>query len=66
MRITVNGEPFELNGDGVLPRLLEQIGAHEERVAVMVNGSVITRNRRSSCLLSEGDTVEVLTFAGGG
>jgi thiamine biosynthesis protein ThiS len=66
MKITVNGEDFALSGEGTIPRLLECIGADPDRVAVMVNGVVVTRERRPSFPLSEGNTVEVLTFAGGG
>ncbi len=66
MRITLNGESHEHGGDGSLPQLLQELGADRERVAVMVNGQVITRQKRPSYLLSDGDTVEVLTFAGGG
>ncbi len=66
MKIMLNGEKCELTGDGTLAQLLEELGADGERVAVMVNGNIITRDHRPSFRLSEGDIVEVLTFAGGG
>ncbi len=66
MKLTVNGESLELTGSGDIPSLLAQLGANSARVAVMVNSAVISREAWGATTLSEGDSVEVLTFAGGG
>ena len=64
--LTVNGESLELQGSGDITSLLLQLGANGERVAIMVNDTIIAREAWPAILLVDGDRVEVLTFAGGG
>ena len=66
MHLTLNGRPHDHRGDGSLAALLAELRADPVRVAVMINGNVITRDRRAEARLAEGDVVEVLTLAGGG
>ena len=66
MRLTVNGEAHEHEGDGTLAALLVEIGVEIGRVAVMINGEVIRGKDPNEVALEEGDKVEALTFAGGG
>ncbi len=66
MNLIVNGEAHELKGNETVDALIKEMGADAERIAVMVNDKVISRDVRSSTALSEGDKVELLTFAGGG
>lgn len=66
MNLTVNGESFVLEGAEDIPALLAQMGAHADRVAVMVNDTVVAHEAWATALLAEGDRVEVLIFAGGG
>lgn len=66
MNLTVNGEAFVLKGAQDIPSLLVQLGAHSERVAIMLNDAVVSREKWNMVTLAECDRVEVLTFAGGG
>jgi len=66
MRLIVNGDPHEHHGDGTLPVLLKELGADGDRVAVLVNGTVVRKEDRPTRRLREQDQVEVLVFAGGG
>ncbi len=66
MELTVNGEAHTHKGNGSLRTLLDELGADQARVALMVNDSVVRRDKREETVLREGDRVEVLTFAGGG
>ncbi len=66
MRIEVNGEPTELPRQMTVDSLLEHLGVRGERVAVEVNLEVIRRNDRSARTIAEGDTVEIVSFVGGG
>lgn len=66
MKIVLNGEDKECPEALALPALLAELRVTPDRVAVMVNDAVIPRDRRSACVLREGDRVEVLAFAGGG
>jgi thiamine biosynthesis protein ThiS len=66
MELTVNGESHQHEGDGTIQALLEEMGSRPDRTAVMVNGDVVPRERWDGTRLEEGDTVELLVFAGGG
>ena len=77
MQLTVNGESHEHTGDGSVAALLAELGASPEHSAVTVNGDLVcSRVARvhshaagkdwKTFKLNHGDTVEVLTFVGGG
>ena len=65
MKLTVNGKSLEFAG-GNIPALVDQLDAISEHVAVMVNGAIVPRENWGTSVLSDGDDVEVLTFAAGG
>jgi thiamine biosynthesis protein ThiS len=66
MFLTVNGEKYEHRGDGTVPALLAELGATPEHTAVTVNGELVPSKHWNHLKLNDGDTVEVLTFVGGG
>lgn len=66
MFLTVNGEKVEHRGDGTVAALLTGLGAVPEHTALTVNGDIVPSARWQNVKLSDGDTVEVLTFVGGG
>ena len=66
MFLTVNGEKYEHRGDGTVPALFAELGAMPEHTAVTVNGDLIFAKDWQIFKLNDGDTVEVLTFVGGG
>ncbi len=66
MRITLNGEPFELASPLTIAGLLAQLQIDPRRVAVEHNLTVLKRGTFDSTPLSEGDEVEIVNFVGGG
>ena len=66
MQLTMNGESLEHNGDGTVPALLSELGANPEHTALTVNGDLVFSKDWNFFKLTDGDTVEVLTFVGGG
>jgi thiamine biosynthesis protein ThiS len=66
MELTVNGESHRHEGDGTIEALLDEMGSRPDRTAVMINGDVVPREQWDGVCLGEGDTVELLVFAGGG
>lgn len=66
MKLIVNGEVLDHQGAGELSDVLRVIGAHPERVAVMVNDDVVPRAAWPALTLADGDRVEVILFCGGG
>ncbi len=65
MRLTVNGKEYTTERDTVI-QLLKEMEITPERVAVEVNLKVIRRVDFESCILKEGDSVEIVYFVGGG
>ncbi len=66
MRITLNGEPFELAGPATVATLLAQLHIDPRRVAVEHNLVVLKRARFDATPVQEGDQIEIVNFVGGG
>jgi sulfur carrier protein len=66
MRITLNGEPYDLPGPVTVAELLQQLQIDERRVAVELNVAVLKRGTFASTTIHEGDEVEIVNFVGGG
>jgi sulfur carrier protein len=66
IRVTINAEPREIPEGTSVEGLLLLLGVTAHRVAVELNASVVTRTRHATTTLAPGDTIEVVTFVGGG
>ena len=66
MRATVNGEATELPDGLTVAGLLQHLGVRAERVAVERNGAVVKKARHAEEKLAPEDTLEIVTFVGGG
>jgi thiamine biosynthesis protein ThiS len=66
LTITLNGDPFDLSGPLTVTELLTSLGIDARRVAVEHNLVVLKRAAFDATLLSEGDSVEIVNFVGGG
>ncbi len=66
MTIVVNGRETEIPEGTTVADLLERLGLAGRPVAVERNREVVTRERRSSEVLADGDRLEVVTLVGGG
>ena len=66
MRLTVNGEEYEHEGDSALVSLLQSLEADRARVAVVINDDVVARADYDATTIVDGDRIEILTLAGGG
>jgi len=64
--ITVNGVVRDLPEGWSVARLLTDVGARPERVAVELNQRVLDRGEFATCRLQPGDRVEIIAFVGGG
>jgi|TARA_B100000809_G_scaffold118477_1_gene116785 sulfur carrier protein len=67
MTITINAEATEIPDDTSVTELLK---LHEvkmpEMVSIELNGEILERDKYESTQLSNGDSVELLYFMGGG
>ncbi|MET4681392.1 sulfur carrier protein ThiS [Stenotrophomonas rhizophila] len=66
MNIQLNGENRQLPHTATVHDLLHSEQLLERRVAVEVNGEIVTRSRHASHGLREGDVVEIVHALGGG
>jgi thiamine biosynthesis protein ThiS len=65
-KVKVNGAVREVPVGCTVAHLVELLEVSSARVAVERNGEVVPRRRWTEVALGEGDTLEVVTFVGGG
>ena len=66
MEITLNGETKRIESEVTLDRLLDLFSLPRQRVAIELNKAVVRRNDWPEIPISDGDTIEVIHFVGGG
>lgn len=63
--LQINGQTAEAAGETLLAYLTDH-GYDPQRVAVERNGEIVPKRCYESTTLCDGDTVEIVTFVGGG
>ncbi len=63
--VKINGKEFDITGRTVA-EYLEESGYDIKRVAVELNGDILPKAQYNSTVLQDGDSVEVVSFVGGG
>lgn len=66
MKLTLNGEPFELDEGATLLDIIHALELQGKRYAIEVNEDIIPRSEHPDYALHPGDTVEVVQAIGGG
>ena len=66
MRITLNGDPYDLEHPVSVQELLERLNIDPRRVAVEHNMVIVKRHAFAATLVGDGDEVEIVNFVGGG
>ena len=66
MKITLNGDPYELPAPLSVSELLSHLQIDPRRVAIEHNLVVIKRNTFDTTTVADGDQVEIVNFVGGG
>lgn len=66
MRITLNGDPYELDQPLSVQELLERLQIDSRRVAVEHNLVILKRHAFVTTLVGDGDRIEIVNFVGGG
>ena len=66
IEIELNGRTREVREGLSVADLVLELGLRQEMVAVEVNQSLVTRDRRATTPLRPGDRVEMVTIMGGG
>ena len=66
MKITLNGEPFEVAAPSTISALLAQLDIDPRRVAIEHNLVVLKRRAYDHTTIADGDRIEIVNFVGGG
>ena len=66
MRITLNGDPYEIDQPLSVHELLERLQVDPRRVAVEHNFVILKRHAFVTTLVGDGDRIEIVNFVGGG
>lgn len=66
MIVTVNGDRMDLPEGTTVSDLVRILGHPSDRVAVEVDGEICPRAKHAESVLTDGRTVEVVSFVGGG
>lgn len=63
--VVINGEKLDIDGM-ILLTYLEENNYPLERIAVEINEEIVPKSQYDTVVLNDGDTVEVVSFVGGG
>lgn len=63
--VVINGEKLDIDGM-LLLTYLEENNYPLERIAVEINEEIVPKSQYDTVVLNDGDTVEVVSFVGGG
>ena len=66
MRVKINGEDREMDDGLTLTTLLESLQIRPGRVVVERNRDIVPRETYGAILITDGDTLEIVHFVGGG
>lgn len=66
IEIQLNGQKKEIPAAITLAHLLDELKLKPERVAIEVNREIVKRDQWSSCVVQDGDSIEIVHFVGGG
>ena len=66
MRVYVNGESREVQGNPSLEELINQLDLPAARIAVELNREVVRRSEWGNTALRDEDRLEIVHFVGGG
>ena len=66
IHVSVNGQPVSMPTGSTLAELLRRLALDGKPVAVEHNRRVVPRAEHASVRLNHGDTLEIVTFVGGG
>ncbi|MBI5527359.1 MAG: sulfur carrier protein ThiS [Deltaproteobacteria bacterium] len=66
MRVTVNGQQKEEANGTTVADLAASLKLDARNIAVELNRAIVKKSEYGSTVLHDGDTVEIVTFVGGG
>ena len=64
--MTVNGNHISLTNPMTVSEYLESQNYNKSRVAIELNQQILPKSQYATTMLTEADTLEIVTFVGGG
>ena len=65
-KIQLNGKKISINQKFSLFDLLKKYKLNEKKIAIELNGQIITKNMYKKRLIKHNDKIEIVNFIGGG
>ena len=66
MKITVNGNKMEFQEDISVQGMLEAMNNQNKMIVIEKNLEIVSKENFSQTILKEGDSIEIISFVGGG
>ena len=63
--VKINGESLDIAGK-TIGEYLDTTNYDKKRIAVERNGDIVPKSMYDKAVINEGDTIEVVSFVGGG
>ena len=63
--VKINGEELNIAGK-TIAQYIESTSYDSSRIAVERNGDIVPKGQYEETVLSEGDSIEIVSFVGGG
>ena len=64
--VQINGETRENYENLTVEEMVDREGLQKSRIAVEINGEIVSTQKYNDTVLHAGDVVEVVSFVGGG
>lgn len=64
--VTINGEQKDGYENSTIAEMVEKEGFSIARIAIEVNGNIVSKKNYNETLIHAGDAIEVVSFVGGG
>lgn len=64
--MVINGKEFHFNNEITVEDMLSELKLDKNKVVVEVNTNIISKEEFNSFKLGENDSIEVVSFVGGG
>lgn len=64
--VKINGQEVTFEKETSVTEYLEENGYQIRRIAVELNGEILPKYEYSDTMLKDGDSMEIVTFVGGG
>ena len=65
-RVTVNGDPVEIQDGATLRGLVLSLGQNPEKLVASLNDAIVRRAAYAETPVHDGDVIVLLAFVGGG